>query len=216
MTAWAVRVGVVGLGLRIRAGLRAPSASRVFVGSIAAGLILVVSATGALIPGDRSTEITGATSILPIGDMKVIGQLDVSIDGYPRTFVAINTGVGEVTFSNGAVGQSITIDSHTTDGDRIPLSDTNRLQLVRGQGITINANGYAANHMMNAWLFSDPVQLGNAATNDNGVLKSRFVVPPGPQDGEHTLELRMVDTEGRIVSVGIPVLLLSQVPNDAA
>ena len=216
MTAWAVLVGVVVLGLRIRAGLRAPSASRVFVGSIAAGLILVVSATGALIPGDRSTEITGATSILPIGDMKVIGQLDVSIDGYPRTFVAINTGVGEITFINGAVGQSITIDSHTTDGDRIPLSDTNRLQLVRGQGITINANGYAANHMMNAWLFSDPVQLGNAATNDKGVLKSKFVVPPGPHDGEHTLQLRMVDAEGRIVSVGIPVLLLSQVPNGAA
>jgi hypothetical protein len=70
--------------------------------------------------------------------------------------------------------------------------------------------------MMNAWLFWDPVQLGNAATNDKGVLKSKFVVPPGPHDGEHTLQLRMVDAEGRIVSVGIPVLLLSQVPNGAA
>jgi hypothetical protein len=164
-------------------------------------VLLVVMATGVLSPAGENEQITGATSVMPVGDLNVIGKLDVMIDGYPRIFVAVNTGVGEITFINGAVGQSITIDSHTTDGDRIPLSDTNTLQLVRGQGITINANGYAANHMMNAWLFSDPVQLGNAATNDSGVLRSKFVVPQGPQDGEHTLQLRMVDAEGRIIAV---------------
>jgi hypothetical protein len=216
LTASGVLIGVVVLGLRIRVGLLAPSAARVFVGAVTSVVLLVVMATGALSPASENEQITGATSVMPVGDLNVIGKLDVMIDGYPRIFVAVNTGVGEITFINGAVGQSITIDSHTTDGDRIPLSDTNKLQLVRGQGITINANGYAANQMMNAWLFSDPVQLGNAATNGNGVLRSKFVVPQGPQDGEHTLQLRMVDAEGRIVTVGIPVLLLSQVPNGAA
>jgi hypothetical protein len=216
LTASVVLIGVVVLGLRIRVGLLAPSAARVFVGAVTSVVLLVVMATGVLSPAGENEQITGANSVMSVGDLNVIGKLDVMIDGFPRIFVAVNTGVGEITFINGAVGQSITIDSHTTDGDRIPLSDTNTVQLVRGHGITINANGYAADHMMNAWLFSDPVQLGNAATNGNGVLRSKFVVPQGPQDGEHTLQLRMVDAEGRIVTVGIPVLLLSQVPNGAA
>jgi hypothetical protein len=154
--------------------------------------------------------------VLPIGDLKVIGELDVLIDGYPRTFVAIKTGEGEVTFINGAVGQSLTIDSYTQDGERIPLSETNQLQLVRGHGITINANGYAKNQPMNAWLFSDPVLLGNATTNDDGALRSKFQVPNVPEDGPHTLQIRLVAVDGKAVSFAIPIVLISQVPNDAA
>jgi hypothetical protein len=154
--------------------------------------------------------------VLPIGDLKVIGELDVLIDGYPRTFVAIKTGEGEVTFINGAVGQSLTIDSLTKDGDRIPLSESNQLQLVRGQSISISANGYAKNQPMNAWVFSDPVLLGNATTNDNGSLKNRFEVPNAPADGAHTLQIRLIDVDGKVVTFAIPIVLISQVPNGAA
>ena len=216
VSAWLVLLAVVVVGLRIRVGLRAPSSERVFITSIAAGFLLVVISTGAFIPNSQSEQITGATSVLPIGDLKVIGELDVLIDGYPRTFVAINTGKGEVTFINGAIGQSLTIDSYTQDGERIPLSDTNQLQLVRGQGITINANGYAKNESMNAWLFSDPVLLGNATTNDDGALRSKFQVPNVPEDGPHTLQIRLVAVDGKTVSFSIPIMLISQVPNGAA
>jgi hypothetical protein len=154
--------------------------------------------------------------VLPIGDLKVIGELDVLIDGYPRTFVAIKTGEGEVTFINGAVGQSLTIDSLTKDGDRIPLSESNQLQLVRGHGITINANGYAKNQPMNAWVFSDPVLLGNATTNNDGAVRSKFQVPNVSVDGPHTLQIRLVAVDGKTVSFSIPIMLISQVPNGAA
>jgi hypothetical protein len=216
VTAWVVLMAVVVVGLRIRVGLRAPSSERVFITSIAAGFLLVAISTGAFIPDSQTEQITGATSVLPIGDLKVIGELDVLIDGYPRTFVAIKTGEGEVTFINGAVGQSLTIDSYTQDGERIPLSETNQLQLVRGHGITINANGYAKNQPMNAWLFSDPVLLGNATTNDDGALRSKFQVPNVPEDGPHTLQIRLVAVDGKAVSFAIPIVLISQVPNDAA
>jgi len=216
VTAWVVLMAVVVVGLRIRVGLRAPSSERVFITSIAAGFLLVAISTGAFIPESQTEQITGATSVLPIGDLKVIGELDVLIDGYPRTFVAIKTGEGEVTFINGAVGQSLTIDSLTKDGDRIPLSESNQLQLVRGQSISISANGYAQNEAMNAWLFSDPVLLGNATTNDNGSLKSKFEVPNVPEDGPHTLQIRLVAVDGKTVSFSIPIVLISQVPNGAA
>jgi len=216
VAAWAVLSAVVVVGLRIRVGLRAPSSQRVFISSIAAGFLLVAISTGAFVPSSQSDQITGATSVLPIGDLKVIGELDVLIDGYPRTFVAIKTGEGEVTFINGAIGQSLTIDSHTQDGDRIPLSESNQLQLVRGQGISISANGYAQNEAMNAWLFSDPVLLGNATTNDNGSLKSKFEVPNAPADGPHTLQIRLIDVDGKIVTFAIPIVLISEVPNGAA
>ena len=216
VSAWLVLLAVVVVGLRIRVGLRAPSSERVFITSIAAGFLLVAISTGAFIPNSQSEQITGATSVLPIGDLKVIGELDVLIDGYPRTFVAINTGKGEVTFINGAIGQSLTIDSYSQDGERIPLSETNQLQLVRGHGITINANGYAKNQPMNAWVFSDPVLLGNATTNDDGALRSKFQVPNVPEDGPHTLQIRLVAVDGKTVSFSIPIVLISQVPNGAA
>jgi hypothetical protein len=216
VTAWVVLMAVVVVGLRIRVGLRAPSSERVFITSIAAGFLLVAISTGAFIPESQTEQITGATSVLPIGDLKVIGELDVLIDGYPRTFVAIKTGEGEVTFINGAIGQSLTIDSYTQDGERIPLSETNQLQLVRGHGITINANGYAKNQPMNAWVFSDPVLLGNATTNDDGAVRSKFQVPNVPVDGPHTLQIRLVAVDGKTVSFSIPIVLISQVPNGAA
>ena len=216
VAAWAVLSAVVVVGLRIRVGLRAPSSQRVFISSIAAGFLFVAIATGAFIPSNQADQITGATSVLPIGDLKVIGELDVLIDGYPRTFVAIKTGEGEVTFINGAVGQSLTIDSLTKDGDRIPLTESNQLQLVRGQSISISANGYAQNEAMNAWLFSDPVLLGNATTNENGSVKSKFEVPNAPADGPHTLQIRLIDVDGKIVTFAIPIVLISEVPNGAA
>ena len=216
ISAWAVLSAVVVVGLRIRVGLRAPSSQQVFISSIAAGFLFVAISTGAFIPSNQTDQITGATSVLPIGDLKVIGELDVLIDGYPRTFVAIKTGEGEVTFINGAVGQSLTIDSLTKDGDRIPLTGSNQLQLVRGQSISISANGYAQNEVMNAWLFSDPVLLGNATTNDNGSLKSKFEVPNAPADGAHTLQIRLIDVDGKIVTFAIPIVLISEVPNGAA
>jgi len=216
IAAWVVLVATVVIGLRIRAGLQAPRVSHVFISSVAAGFLLVLISLGAFVPNNNTEQITGATSVLPIGDLKVIGELDVLIDGYPRTFVAVNTGKGEVTFINGAIGQSLTIDSHTTGGERIPLSETNQLQLVRGEGIAISANGYAENETMNAWLFSDPVLLGNATTNGDGALKSKFQVPDVPEDGPHTLQIRLVDADGKTVTFAIPILLISQVPNGAA
>jgi hypothetical protein len=69
---------------------------------------------------------------------------------------------------------------------------------------------------MNAWLFSDPVLLGNATTNDNGSLKSKFEVPNVPEDGPHTLQIRLVAVDGKTVSFSIPIVLISQVPNGAA
>jgi hypothetical protein len=186
------------------------------VSSIAAGFLLVVISTGAFMPNNQSDQITGATSVLPISDLKVIGKLDVLINGLPRTFVATKTGEGEVTFINGVIGQSLTIDSHTRDGDRIPLTESNQLQLVRGQGISISANGYAQNEAMNAWLFSEPVLLGNATTNDNGVLKSKFEVSNALTDGAHTLQIRLIDVDGKIVIFAIPIMLISEVPNGAA
>jgi hypothetical protein len=216
LTASVVLIGVVVLGLRIRVGLLAPSAARVFVGAVASVVVLVVLATGALSPVSENEQITGATSAIPVGDLNVIGKLDVMIDGYPRIFVAVNTGVGELTFINGAVGQSLTIDSQTQGGERIALSADNTLQLVRGQRITINANGYAVDESMNAWLYSDPVLVGNASTDGRGNVKSRFQVPAGPADGDHTLQIRLLSADGKVVNFAIPVKLLSEIPGGAA
>ena len=207
---------VVIFGLRIRVGLSVQHVRKVFVGSIAMSLALVIAATGTLTPQGSRDEVTNASQITPIGELNVIGQLDVLIDGYPRTFVAINTGVGEITFINGSIGQSLTIESWSKDNERIPLAADNTLHLVRGEHIVIRANGYAANETMDAWLFSNPVFVGNAPTNGDGKLETRFVVPVGKNDGMHTLQIRLVGEDGKVVSYSIPAVLSSVVPNTEA
>ena len=216
LSAIVVLAVVVILGLRIRVGLSVQHVRKVFVGSIAMSLALVIAATGTLRPQGSRDEVTNASQITPIGELNVIGQLDVLIDGYPRTFVAINTGVGEITFINGSIGQSLTIESWSKDNERIPLAKGNTLHLVRGEHIVIRANGYAANETMDAWLFSNPVFVGNAPTNGDGKLETRFVVPVGKNDGLHTLQIRLVGEDGKVVSYSIPAVLSSVAPNTEA
>jgi hypothetical protein len=216
LSAIVVLAVVVIFGLRIRVGLSVQHVRKVFVGSIAMSLALVIAATGTLRPQGSRDEVTNASQITPVGELNVIGQLDVLIDGYPRTFVAINTGVGEITFINGSIGQSLTIESWSKDNERIPLAGDNTLHLVRGEHIVIRANGYAANETMDAWLFSNPVFVGNAPTNGDGKLETRFVVPVGKNDGLHTLQIRLVGEDGKVVSYSIPAVLSSVAPNTEA
>ncbi len=78
----------------------------------------------------------------PIGDLNVIGQRDILIDDYP-----------------------LAIESWSGKDERVPLAPNNTLRLVRGESIVIRANRFAANETMEAWLFSNPVLVGNAPTD---------------------------------------------------
>ncbi|NCZ90413.1 MAG: hypothetical protein EBY93_05700 [Actinobacteria bacterium] len=69
---------------------------------------------------------------------------------------------------------------------------------------------------MNAWLFSDPVLVGNTSTNSVGLVKDSFSVPSVVHSGTHTLQIRLVAADGKLVNFGIPVVVIDEMPGDNA
>ena len=65
---------------------------------------------------------------------------------------------------------------------------------------------------MDAWLFSNPVLIGNSPTNSEGKLETSFVVPISKNEGMHTLEIRLIGLDRSVVNYSIPVMLSSRVP----
>ena len=183
-----------------------------FFGAIVVAIVSVVAATGTFTSRGSNDQLTETTSTKQLSRLSVIGKLDVLINGYPQTFLAMNTGVGEVTFINSSIGQSLTIESKTQKNERVPLRPDNTLHLIRGEKITIRANGYAPNEIMDAWLFSNPVLIGNSLTNSEGKLETSFVVPISKNEGMYTLEIRLIGLDRSVVNYSIPVMLSSRVP----
>lgn len=69
---------------------------------------------------------------------------------------------------------------------------------------------------MNAWLFSDPILVGNTRPNGRGTVRDSFVVPAVTMNGNHTLQIRLVSPEGKIVNFGVPVLVVEDVADAGA
>jgi hypothetical protein len=216
-TAWTylavfVLAVVVFFGLPTRFEFSVRDIRTVFFGAVVVAIVSVVAATGTFTSRGGNDQLTETTNAKQLSQLSVIGQLDVLINGYPRTFLAMNTGVGEVTFINSSIGQSLTIESKTKNNERVPLRPDNTLHLIRGEEVTIRANGYAPNEIMDAWLFSNPVLIGNSPTNSDGKLETSFLVPISKNDGMHTLEIRLIGLDRSVVNYSIPVMLSSRVP----
>jgi hypothetical protein len=97
-----------------------------------------------------------------------------------------------------------------------PLTADGTIQLIRGHSVSITATGFAPDQDVNAWLFSDPILLGNTKTNGKGTVRDSFVVPPVTPNGDHTLQIRLLSTDGKIVNFGLPVVVVDNVADGGA
>jgi hypothetical protein len=213
------------LGLGVIAALIAAStgafrvvlAPRALTRLAVVGLIALTASSGAISFGNGQVEeIVLEQDATAIDSMKIIGQTSAFIDGVPHVFVAGSIRQGEVVYVNGAVGMTLTIASVQPDGDMTPLTADGTIQLIRGHSVSITATGFAPDQDVNAWLFSDPILLGNTKTNGKGTVRDSFVVPPVTPNGDHTLQIRLLSTDGKIVNFGLPVVVVDNVADGGA
>ena len=182
-----------------------------------AGVVALTIASGAIsFGGNDVEEIVLEQDATAIDSMKIVGETSAFIDGIPHVFVAGSIRPGEVVYVNGAVGMTLTIASVKTDGTPIPLTADGTIQLIRGQSVSITGTGFAADQDVNAWLFSDPILVGNSRTNGKGTVRDSFVVPAVTTNGNHTLQIRLVSPEGKVVNFGLPVLVVEDVADAGA
>ena len=178
--------------------------------------VLVLSAGVIRFGSSGGDDVPLSVDAVEVDSMVVIGETSAFVDGIPHIFVAGSVRPGEVVYANGALGMTLTISSQTVLGEPIPLGSNNEIQLIRGQKVGISGMGFAPEQDVNAWLFSDPVLVGNTSTNSVGLVKDSFSVPSVVHSGTHTLQIRLVAADGKLVNFGIPVVVIDEMPGDNA
>jgi predicted RNA-binding protein with TRAM domain len=133
------------------------------------------------------------------------GKAVAVIDGEIRDLVVfVESGVGTINLDGGF---SMTITPQTVDGVTADASAGGVLQFARSGRIKFAGNGLQPNSKVDIWLNSDPVFLGTVVTDQNGAFEAEFDIPEGVLEGEHTLTIVGVSSDGEQVttSVGIAI-----------
>jgi len=79
--------------------------------------------------------------------------------------------------------------------------------LVPGYGLPIRGSGFAPNSLVEIWLYSDPIQLGEFLTDEEGTFSAEIEIPESVPLGDHTLEMEGEDVSGEPVTVSTPVVV---------
>lgn len=77
-------------------------------------------------------------------------------------------------------------------------------------GLNLRGDGFAPNTDLRVRLYSDPVDLGQVTTDENGRLETTLPVPATVPDGEHRLEIAGVSADGVDQIATTPVVITRQ------
>ena len=70
--------------------------------------------------------------------------------------------------------------------------------------IDVETTGFLSNSIVSVWLFSEPVLIGSATTDESGNLKTTFNTPE-INVGKHTLQVIGTTNDGKNITANIPV-----------
>lgn len=99
--------------------------------------------------------------------------------------VTVRTTTTSTTMSYG--NASLEVTCFDIDGKPVALSAEGRFTLQRGDVVSMSASGFTPGSRINAGLFSSPVALGSATTNDEGQASAQWNIPDSMAPGDHTL-----------------------------
>jgi hypothetical protein len=139
--------------------------------------------------------------------VKVLGDIEVDVDGFPQTFTLSASDQHEILVSSDSFELSLNVVALDSDSKRIPLNLLNSLQLIRGDRIELVALGLAPNTLVEAWLYSNPIQLGDAESDGAGKITTPFEIPTELEIGRHVLQVRAINAAGESVHISIDVLV---------
>lgn len=104
-----------------------------------------------------------------------------------------------------------------TDGVRVALDENGTLRVKPGDIVEVSIEGLASGSDVEAWLFSDPTSLGVLKATALGVVNGQVVVPDSIDEGAHTLVLKMKNSAGEPVEIGLGIAVgaMSKGPSTA-
>jgi hypothetical protein len=135
------------------------------------------------------------------------GEAVTLIGGIPRTVNLLVEDSGTAVIET--VGEFIIRVSPRNDvGEGVAPNQSGELQAITGRVIQFSGQGFASNSIVEVWINSTPILLGEVTTDDTGSFTAEFELPIGVEVGTHTLTLKGVgDNAAELVtSLGLNVI----------
>lgn len=76
-----------------------------------------------------------------------------------------------------------------------------------GSCIRVFAEGFKANSIVEAWLFSTPAWLGNTKVDEKGKFSRIYILPKDVTPGQHRIALKAVTAVGDEISIALGIVI---------
>jgi hypothetical protein len=101
----------------------------------------------------------------------------------------------------------VRITPRNADGTIIPPGEGNAIRAFRGRTVEIGGEGFASNSVVEVWVNSEPILLGNVTTDAEGKFSKLFDLPVGLAPGQHTLTLGGTTKKGQVVKASVGLII---------
>lgn len=138
---------------------------------------------------------TATTTIAPPVPAKVAsGGAAMTVDGLPRPAKVERQDNRIIVTTADARAEIAGFDP---SGTQRPLQNNGNLLLQNGDAFVIKLAGFKSATLAQLFMFSSPVQLGEARVDENGAVEFRAVVPDSVENGIHRIVVRAVTQQGK-------------------
>ena len=135
------------------------------------------------------------------------GEAAALVGGVPRDVDLVVEDSGSAVVES--VGEFVIRVTPQNDlGGIVAPNQGGQLQAISGRTIRFSGQGFAPNSVIEAWINSSPILLGEVTTDATGSFTAEFELPAGVEVGAHTLSLKGVSVEGTevVTSMGLNVI----------
>jgi len=101
----------------------------------------------------------------------------------------------------------VRIIPRNADGTIIPPGEGNAIRAYRGRTVEIGGEGFAPNSVVEVWVNSEPIFLGDVTTDAEGKFSKVFDLPVGLLPGQHTLTLGGTTKKGQVVKASVGLIV---------
>jgi hypothetical protein len=104
---------------------------------------------------------------------------------------------------------SMTLIPQTADGNKVTPSATGVISVVKGGYIDAAGVGFKPGTPVEAWMYSDPIRLGDGTALADGTFQSKFSISSVAPLGKHTVVLNGLTPDDKIVTVALGVQVVA-------
>jgi hypothetical protein len=101
----------------------------------------------------------------------------------------------------------VSLEARSTSGEPLELDESGNLVLNSDRLVQFQGTGFAPGSTIKVWLFSDPASIAKVTADQNGSFSGSAKLSADIPEGEHTVQLNGLSTNGQIRSVALGVVV---------